>query len=135
MVDAPSGTALRLRELVSARATREREHQHTEREERDRLLRELLGEVGEGVVVKPPFRCDYGLHVAIGTTSTAWPAEFRQDRQGLFPDIDFDQVDIADPQELSPDSVLECVDRVKPEIVLLDVNLGAGIAAGVALAR
>jgi maltose O-acetyltransferase len=39
---------------------------YTERDERDRLLRELLGEVGEGVVVKPPFRCDYGLHVAIG---------------------------------------------------------------------
>jgi maltose O-acetyltransferase len=39
---------------------------HTEQEERDRLLRDLLGEVGEGVVVKPPFRCDYGRHVAIG---------------------------------------------------------------------
>ncbi|HJR96020.1 MAG TPA: sugar O-acetyltransferase [Gaiellaceae bacterium] len=39
---------------------------HAEQAERDRLLRELLGEVGEGVVVKPPFRCDYGLHVAIG---------------------------------------------------------------------
>ena len=31
---------------------------HTEQDERDRLLRELLGEVGEGVVVKPPFRCE-----------------------------------------------------------------------------
>ena len=39
---------------------------HVAREERDRLLRELLGEVGQGVVVKPPFRCDYGLHIAIG---------------------------------------------------------------------
>jgi maltose O-acetyltransferase len=39
---------------------------HTEQDERDRLLRELLGEVADGVVVKPPFRCDYGLHVAIG---------------------------------------------------------------------
>ena len=28
--------------------------------ERERLLRELLGEVGEGVVLRPPFRCDYG---------------------------------------------------------------------------
>ena len=36
-----------------------------------------------------------GLHVAIGTTSTAWPAEFRRDRQRVFPDIDFDQVDVA----------------------------------------
>ncbi len=30
------------------------------------LLRELVGEVGEGVVVRPPFRCDYGSHIAIG---------------------------------------------------------------------
>lgn len=34
-----------------------------------------------------------GLHLAIATTSTAWPAEFRTDRQGIFPDIDFDAVD------------------------------------------
>ena len=39
---------------------------HVEQDVRDRLLRELLGEVGEGVVVKPPFRCDYGAHIAIG---------------------------------------------------------------------
>jgi maltose O-acetyltransferase len=39
---------------------------HSEQDERDRLLRELLGEVGKGVVVKPPFRCDYGLHITIG---------------------------------------------------------------------
>jgi len=39
---------------------------HGAQEERDRLLRELLGQLGEGVVVKPPFRCDYGRHVAIG---------------------------------------------------------------------
>jgi glutathione S-transferase len=36
-----------------------------------------------------------GLHLAIGVTSPLWPAEFRQDRQGLFPDIDFDGVDLA----------------------------------------
>ena len=36
-----------------------------------------------------------GLHMAIGATSSMWPAEFRQDRQGLFPDIDFDGVDLA----------------------------------------
>ena len=27
---------------------------------------ELLGEVGEGVVVRPPFYCDYGSHISIG---------------------------------------------------------------------
>src|SRR5918994_5777187 len=39
---------------------------HVERDLRDRLLRELLAEVGEGVVVRPPFRCDYGRHISIG---------------------------------------------------------------------
>ena len=39
---------------------------HTEQDERDRLLRELLGEVGDGAVVKPPFRCDYGSQISIG---------------------------------------------------------------------
>jgi maltose O-acetyltransferase len=35
-------------------------------EERDALLRELLGEVGEGVVIRPGFRCDYGANISIG---------------------------------------------------------------------
>ncbi len=37
-----------------------------DQEERDRLLRELLGEVGEGVVVRPPFFVDYGTYISIG---------------------------------------------------------------------
>ena len=39
---------------------------HGQQAERDRLLRELLGSVGAGVVVKPPFRCDYGTPITIG---------------------------------------------------------------------
>ena len=39
---------------------------HSEQDERDRLLRLLLGEVGAGVVVRPSFRCDYGRYIAIG---------------------------------------------------------------------
>ena len=39
---------------------------HTEQDLRDSLLRDLLGEVGEGVVVRPSFRCDYGRYIAIG---------------------------------------------------------------------
>jgi len=39
---------------------------HDEHELRDSLLRELLGEVGEGVAVRPPFYCDYGGHITIG---------------------------------------------------------------------
>jgi maltose O-acetyltransferase len=39
---------------------------HDEADERDALLRELLGSVGEDVVVKPTFRCDYGTPISIG---------------------------------------------------------------------
>jgi maltose O-acetyltransferase len=39
---------------------------HAEPRLRDALLRELLGEVGDGVVVRPPFRCDYGRYISIG---------------------------------------------------------------------
>jgi maltose O-acetyltransferase len=30
------------------------------------LLRELLGEVGEGAYVRPPFHCDYGYNISLG---------------------------------------------------------------------
>ncbi len=33
---------------------------------RARLLRELLGSVGEGTVIRPPFRCDYGYQIQVG---------------------------------------------------------------------
>lgn len=39
---------------------------HAAQGDRDRLMRELLGEVGDGVVVRSPFRCDYGRHISIG---------------------------------------------------------------------
>jgi maltose O-acetyltransferase len=37
-----------------------------DRDERARLLRELLGEVGEDVTIRPMFRCDYGRYISIG---------------------------------------------------------------------
>ncbi len=37
-----------------------------EADRRRDILRELLGAVGEGVVVRPPFRCDYGAQIRIG---------------------------------------------------------------------
>ena len=37
-----------------------------EQDVRDRLLRELLGEVGQGVVVRPPLWIDYGARITIG---------------------------------------------------------------------
>jgi maltose O-acetyltransferase len=32
----------------------------------DAILRELLGHVGERVLIRPPFRCDYGGQISIG---------------------------------------------------------------------
>ncbi len=40
---------------------------HAEQVERDGILRDLLGEVGDGVVIRPPFRCEYGYPVRIGS--------------------------------------------------------------------
>jgi maltose O-acetyltransferase len=42
---------------------------HSEKNEGTLLLRELLGEVGEGVTVRPSFRCDYGSQIAIGSNT------------------------------------------------------------------
>ena len=39
---------------------------HTDQVDRDVLLRDLLGTVGDGVVIKPTFRCDYGTAITIG---------------------------------------------------------------------
>jgi maltose O-acetyltransferase len=35
-------------------------------EERRLLLKQLLGRIGEGTVLKPTFRCDYGYNITIG---------------------------------------------------------------------
>ena len=56
------GEQARVREL----AERYNASRHDEHDARERLLRELLADVGEGVVVTPTFRCDYGSHITIG---------------------------------------------------------------------
>ena len=38
-------------------------------QERARILGELLGSVGEGVEIRPPFHCDYGSQIHIGARS------------------------------------------------------------------
>jgi maltose O-acetyltransferase len=35
--------------------------------ERRTILRELLAEVGEGAVIRPPFHCDFGYNIRIGS--------------------------------------------------------------------
>ena len=39
---------------------------HAAADERAAILRELLGQVGDGVVIHPSFRCDYGSNISIG---------------------------------------------------------------------
>lgn len=38
-------------------------------DQRGQILEELLGSVGEGVRIRPPFYCDYGHHIRIGAGS------------------------------------------------------------------
>ena len=35
-----------------------------------------------------------GLHIAIALNGASWPEEFRRDRQQLFPDVDFEHIDL-----------------------------------------
>jgi maltose O-acetyltransferase len=59
--------------LVDARAAARRLIQRLEaadpadEEGQRRLLRELLGELGEGSMVVPPFHCDYGSPISLGS--------------------------------------------------------------------
>jgi maltose O-acetyltransferase len=39
--------------------------------QRDRILLELLGSVGAGTVIRPPFYCDYGYNISVGARSFA----------------------------------------------------------------
>lgn len=43
----------------------------TERDERRAILEALLGRVGEGVELRPPFFCDYGFQISIGARTFA----------------------------------------------------------------
>ena len=52
------------------------------------ILRELLGRVGERVLVRPPFRCDYGTQISIGA--------------GTFVNFDCIMIDVA-PIEIGAD--------------------------------
>jgi maltose O-acetyltransferase len=38
---------------------------------RHQILAELLGSVGEGTVIRPPFHCDYGYQISIGARTFA----------------------------------------------------------------
>lgn len=42
---------------------------HAEQDTRDAILRELIGDLGDGVVIRPPFRCEYGTRVSIASST------------------------------------------------------------------
>ena len=67
------GELYRVDETLTAEMTRAQElcqrfnaSPVSEQEARDAILRELLGHVGDRVVIRPPFRCDYGSQISIG---------------------------------------------------------------------
>jgi maltose O-acetyltransferase len=37
-----------------------------ETEQREELLKQLFGKVGENIYIEPPFRCDYGCNISVG---------------------------------------------------------------------
>lgn len=60
---------------------------------RDRILRELFGSVGEGTVIRPPLRCDYGYQTRIGARCFAnW---------GLIC-LDVGKIEIGDDVQIGP---------------------------------
>jgi maltose O-acetyltransferase len=63
-LQALSRGALRLLEQYNRSST-------DEPEERRRILVALLGRVGDGVEIRPPFFCDYGRHIQIGARTFA----------------------------------------------------------------
>ena len=54
---------------------------HADQAGRDAILRELLGHIGEEVIIRPPFRCDYGTQISIGS--------------GTFVNVDSVMLDVA----------------------------------------
>jgi maltose O-acetyltransferase len=41
-------------------------HSEENRADRERILKELFGELGEASLIEPPFRCDYGSFIRLG---------------------------------------------------------------------
>lgn len=71
------------------------------------LLRSLLGSVGEGTVIRPPLRCDYGFQTHIGARSFAnW---------GLIA-LDVARIDIGDDVQIGPNvQLLTATHPIEPE--------------------
>lgn len=76
--------------------------------ERERLLRLLLGSMGEGTVIRPPLRCDYGYQIHIGKRTFAnW---------GLVA-LDVGRITIGDDVQIGPNvQLLTATHPLDPEL-------------------
>ena len=76
-------------------------------DERERILHTLLGSFGEGTVIRPPFRCDYGYQIHIGErTFVNW---------GLTA-IDVGRITIGDDVQIGPNvQLLTATHPLDPE--------------------
>lgn len=74
---------------------------------RDQILRKLLGSVGEGTVIRPPFHCDYGYQTHIGARTFAnW---------GLIA-LDVGRITIGDDVQIGPNvQLLTATHPIEPE--------------------
>lgn len=74
---------------------------------RERILRELLGAIGPGTVIRPPFRCDYGYQTHIGArTFINW---------GLIA-LDVGRITIGDDVQIGPNvQLLTATHPIEPE--------------------
>jgi maltose O-acetyltransferase len=79
-----------------------------EHAERERLLHLLLGSLGEGTVIRPPIRCDYGFQIHIGKRTFAnW---------GLVA-LDVGQITIGDDVQIGPNvQLLTATHPLDPEL-------------------
>ncbi|MDR0965080.1 MAG: sugar O-acetyltransferase [Myxococcales bacterium] len=60
---------LRLNQRAMRLAERYNQISIDDEDERQRVLADLLGRLGEAVVIRPPFYCDYGFNIRIGARS------------------------------------------------------------------
>jgi maltose O-acetyltransferase len=102
-----------------------------DKEERRRILTELLGSIGEGVEIRPPFQLDYGSNIRIGARTFA--------NFGLIA-LDVAMITIGDDVQIGPNvQLLTPTHPIEPEprrakweaakpIVICDnVWLGGGV--------
>ncbi|MEY9943798.1 sugar O-acetyltransferase [Kitasatospora sp. GAS1066B] len=99
--------------------------------ERRAVLEELLGSVGDGVRIRPPFQCDFGYHISIGARTfvnfgavflDAAPVTIGADVQ-IGPNVQL----LTPTHELDPDRRRVGWERAIPVTIGDNVWLGGGV--------